>query len=69
MAKLYYKKVGKCSDCPNSFRHQMGPQHDYCLLTDKSISINIPEWCPLIDYMERIEANETENVWLKIKGK
>jgi len=27
----------------------------------------IPDWCPLDEYKEKIDVNETGNVWVKIK--
>jgi hypothetical protein len=69
-SKLFYKKIDTCSKC--AFYHVNNTEGFpcRCVLVGKDLeNKEIPEWCPLIDYQEKIEANETENVWVKISGK
>ena len=70
MAKLHYRKVKLCSTC---VYHYIDNTRDFtrrCVSVGQDIEgEDFPEWCPLIDYEEKIEANETENVWVKIRSK
>lgn len=72
--KLYYKKVNTCGDCPNlsdgsmsNCNYNKKEPRNICFFLNKDLTI--PEWCPLIEYEERIEVNETKRVWVKINGK
>jgi len=67
MTKLFFKKIEKCSDCPNSYRSKESIKLDVCLITDKRIFTETPDWCPLPNFEMKIEANETQRVWVKIK--
>jgi hypothetical protein len=65
MTKLYFKKIERCSECP---QYHENPPH--CKFNDiKIITDNIPNWCHLANYEEKIEANESERVWIKIRGR
>ena len=67
MAKLYYRKVKVCSNCPFHYINNLEGFARRCVLAAKALDDKeIPEWCPLTDYEEKIEVNETENVWIKI---
>lgn len=61
MAKLFYKKIEQCRDCPQFF----GGQSPHCVFNNEKVDPNtIPGHCHLVDYQEKIEANETKRVWI-----
>lgn len=68
--KLYFRKIESCKVCPFYFTDHLNNFSKRCTSIGKDIeSDSIPEWCPLIEYQEKIEVNETERVWIKISGK
>ena len=68
--KLHYRKVKLCSNCVYHYIDNTRNFTKRCLSVGQDIENDgFPEWCPLIDYEEKIEANETERVWIKIKDK
>ncbi len=69
MAKLYYRKVEICSKCAFYHIKNLEGYTRRCVLVGKDLmdGDEIPVWCPLADYEEKIEANETGNIWVKIK--
>lgn len=70
MAKLYYRKIETCSNCPFHYINNLEGYSSRCVLAAKDMeNKNIPEWCPLTNYEEKIEVNETGNVWVKINTK
>lgn len=75
--KLYHKKVERCADCPERIIREMrltdkeipySRNVEFCKVTQDELFGDIPPHCPLMDYQEKIEANETGNVWVKISG-
>lgn len=70
MAKLYYRKIDICSNC--SFYHIKNNLEGYnrrCVLVGEDLKEGdeIPSWCTLSEYEEKIEVNETGDIWVKIK--
>ena len=52
MAKLFYKKIEQCRDCPQFF----GGQSPHCVFNNEQVDPNtIPGHCHLVDYQEKIE--------------
>lgn len=76
--RLYYKKIERCVDCPEKIMRELrlddkkipySKNANFCSVTNQELFDEIPTSCPLMEYQEKIEANETGNVWVKIKDK
>lgn len=68
MSKLYFRKIETCSTCPFIYINNLDDFSKRCTLEGKQIETeDIPSWCKLVNYEEKIEVNETERVWVKIK--
>lgn len=68
MTKVYYRKIEVCPNCPFHYVNNLEGFSRKCILEAKTLDDKeIPDWCPLADYEEKIEADETGNVWIKIK--
>ena len=69
MAKLVYKKIEVCGECPEYFKGQT-PNESHCKFTGMKLDgEEIPRWCHLVNYEEKEEGNETGRVWVKIRGR
>lgn len=74
MAKLYFKKIEKCDECPYSkIMDRVSSLNDYgnfieCSKDNKKIENVglVPDWCSLIEFETLIEANETNRGWVRI---
>ena len=50
--------VNSCDDCPHLYGYKTYPQLVFCRKAEKMVhsSETIPEWCPLDDVKEPLEA-------------
>lgn len=72
MTKLHYRKVEHCSSCVYHYIDNLDNFSRRCVMVGQQIETGpdeFPDWCPHVDYEEKIEVNESESVWVKIKGK
>jgi hypothetical protein len=73
MRKAYVKELHSCAQCPDYSNNNNGDKMPICWFASRKIILetgeHFPHWCHLIEYEEKIEANETGRVWVKIKGR
>ncbi len=61
MLKLFKILVYSCEECPDRKQWMDGCSEHYCSVKLEDVDKNIPDWCPLPDYIE----DDNENTRIK----